>query len=134
VFKEGSETSSFRSKNQAAPSVITFRRDSKYDVSSTYSGDNTSHDSRKNYKKSTFINSKRFTQRIKNRKGKSTQKTKQRKILDSLKIKFSEIEMNFKIKKKLDHIDKQIYKSIINTISRVDTNESEKLELVLKVV
>ena len=42
--------------------------------------------------------------------------------------------MNFKMKKKVDHIDKQIYRSIIISIDKVEIKKVEKLEIVLKVV
>ena len=128
VFQENSESSSVYSRNQGAPSVITFKRASKMEVSSTNSVDNNSHDSRgKVYKKSRFINSNRFNQRMGTKKASSTKNSKQKRALDHLKKQIKKIENNFIKMKTFDHIDVQIYNSIIFQIKRVDSPEFEKV-------
>ena len=97
------------------------------------SEDNSQDSSKREYKKSGFINSRRFRNRFQSKKMTSKVKTKRQKIISYLKSKISEIELKFKMKKNADHIDRNIYKSVSHQIGKIETSESQNLKDILKV-
>ena len=134
VFKDNSENSSIHSKNQAPASVITFRRESKIDMCSMNSEENSNESSKRGHKKSGFINSRRFRQNFKSKKLNNKLKTKRQKIIYYLKSKISEIKLKFKMKKKTDHIDRNIYKSVSHQINKIEESESQQLKDILSLI
>lgn len=134
VFKDTSDESSIQSKNQGAPSVITFRRNSKSEMLSSYSGDNHSYDSKKRvYRKSNFINPMKSGLYKKSKKTSSSSTNSRKYQLVRLREKLTRIGANFKIENKLDHIDKQIFTSIKKQIEKMEDEGEKALNDVMKV-
>lgn len=135
MFYDFSDNSSIQSKNQNALSVVTFGKNSKNEMLSSYSGENHSNDSRnKTQKKSSFMNSRVGNLHKKSRHKTSTSSESElSKKLKLVHYKLSVIADNFKIDDELKFVDKKIYQSTISQIGWVELGGKEALEQLLKV-